>query len=48
MIINPFKCENCNNDLQPEDILITTFTDGELYRTCRFCGDKIKVNAKKI
>jgi hypothetical protein len=37
MILNPFQCPNCGNDLQPEDILLGVYSGGELIRCCAFC-----------
>ena len=42
MIINPLKCEHCDEELQPEDIMIC-IEDGDLIRVCRFCGNKVSV-----
>ena len=43
MILNPFKCEKCENELQPEDILVGTDKDN-LIRKCGFCGNEVIVN----
>ena len=37
MILNPFKCKECGEELQPENLLVGT-TDGKLTRKCGFCG----------
>lgn len=38
MILNPFKCEECGEELQPEDIQVGISENNELMRKCRFCG----------
>ncbi len=43
MIINPFKCENCNQELQPADILVGTNDKGNLIRVCKFCDNEVEV-----
>lgn len=40
-IINPFKCPECDMELQPEDILVGTDANNNLIRKCGFCGDEI-------
>ena len=42
MILNPFKCENCGKELQPEDIGVKVF-EGELWRVCLNCGNYSEV-----
>jgi len=42
MIINPFKCEKCERELQPENISVSV-KDGDLMRRCGFCGFEVKV-----
>ena len=42
MILNPFKCEGCGEELQPENILVKTTPD-ELIRVCGFCGHEVEV-----
>ena len=37
MILNPFKCEGCKRELQPEDIQIGIDKAGDLERVCGFC-----------
>ncbi len=46
MILNPFKCENCGRELQPENIGIKVEND-DLIRICVFCGNEVKVEEKK-
>lgn len=41
MILNPFKCEKCKNELQPEDIGIKTNDNKDLIRVCLFCGNEV-------
>jgi len=43
MILNPFKCEACKEELQPEDILLDTNRNGELIRVCKFCYNEVKI-----
>lgn len=43
MIINPMKCEKCNQELQPSDILVGTNDNGSLVRVCRFCDNEVEV-----
>ena len=43
MILNPFKCENCKEELQPDMIGIETI-DGKLVRVCMFCGNEIFID----
>jgi len=44
-IINPFKCEKCERELQPEDIGLDL--DGyELVRICGFCGNRIIIKSE--
>ena len=43
MILNPFNCENCNEELQPEDIGVAIDDKGDLIRVCLFCGNKVKI-----
>ena len=38
MILNPFKCKKCGEELQPENLLVGTSPDGKLTRKCGFCG----------
>ena len=38
MIINGFKCENCNEELQAEDIGVSVNDKGNLIRICRYCN----------
>ena len=45
MILNPFKCESCDEELQPENIGIN-FTKGVLVRVCLFCGNQVSVTFK--
>lgn len=42
MILNPFKCEKCQEPLQPNDIGIKVESD-DLIRVCGFCGNEVKV-----
>ena len=48
MILNPFKCEKCGKELQPEDIGIkVNDEDSEsLIRICMFCGNEVKIQEK--
>ena len=40
VILNPFKCKKCGQELQPENILLNT--DGkDLISKCGFCGEEI-------
>ena len=43
MIINPMRCKKCNEELQPEDLLVGTDKQGNLVKVCRFCGDEAEV-----
>jgi len=43
MIINPFKCESCGRELQPDDIGVGTNEDNELIKQCGFCGCEVVV-----
>jgi len=45
MILNPFKCERCKRELQPENIGVST-ENGELIRICLFCKNKVNVEIK--
>ena len=47
MIINPFRCDNCIEELQPEDIGVT-LKEGELVRVCLFCGNTIKLKKEGV
>jgi len=47
MIINPFKCENCGEELQPNDLQLGLNNKMELMAFCIFCGESIKVPDKK-
>ena len=42
MILNPFKCQNCGEELQPEDILLNIDED-HLISICGFCGGVLNV-----
>ena len=44
MILNPFKCENCGEELQPDKIGVD-FRGTDLIRICGFCFHEIKLNA---
>ena len=44
MILNPFKCEECERELQPGQIGVKV-EDGELVRVCTFCGHEVKVGS---
>lgn len=46
MILNPFICENCKEELQPEDIFVS-IENNNLVRICGFCGNKVKVGNEK-
>lgn len=41
VIINPIKCEGCGEELQPEEILVGTNSDGDLIRACKFCQKEV-------
>jgi hypothetical protein len=41
-ILNPFSCEKCGRELQPENIGVAV-EHGNLIRICLFCGNKVKV-----
>jgi hypothetical protein len=43
MIMNPFSCENCKRELQPENLGINVNEEGELVRICMFCGNEVIV-----
>lgn len=43
MILNPFKCEKCKRELQPENLGVDVDDGGELIRICGFCGNKVEV-----
>jgi len=43
MVGNLIECEGCGAELQPEDLLIGTDSDGDLTRVCAFCGYEVKV-----
>jgi len=43
MILNPFKCENCKEELQPEDIMVGITKEGDVARICGFCGNQINI-----
>jgi hypothetical protein len=43
MIMNPFSCENCKEELQPENIGVNVNEKGELVRICLFCGNEVIV-----
>jgi transcription initiation factor IIE alpha subunit len=45
MIINGFKCENCGEELQANDIGIS-IEHGEVIRTCRLCNHITKIEDK--
>lgn len=45
-ILNPFRCEKCKRELQPENILVG-FKDMTLVRICAFCGNKVLIKEKK-
>ena len=47
MILNPFKCEGCKRELQPEDIQIGINKAGDLERVCGFCGHEVKLKEAK-
>ena len=47
MILNPFKCPKCDNELQPENVGVKFGPNGELIRVCGFCGDEVEVNGEK-
>jgi transcription initiation factor IIE alpha subunit len=38
MIINGFKCENCGEELQANDIGVRINEQGEIIRICRLCN----------
>lgn len=42
-IINPMKCKKCEEELQPEDLLVGTNEKEELVKVCRFCGLEAEV-----
>lgn len=42
VIINPFICPNCKQELQPE-VVGVIMENTELIRVCKFCGDKVKI-----
>lgn len=46
MILNPFKCEKCKIELQPEDILIEVH-NGELIRVCKYCRHKVIIKEER-
>ena len=46
VIINPMKCENCNRELQAENLMVNTDREGNLIRICGFCGHEVKVNTQ--
>ena len=48
MILNPFRCEKCKEELQPEDIMVGVDKDGNLGRICGFCGNQIIIKEKLI
>ena len=41
MILNPFPCEKCGEELQPEDILLGINKLGDLVRRCNFCDNEV-------
>lgn len=43
MIGNLIKCEGCDAELQPGDVLVGTDDEGNLVRKCGFCGQEEKV-----
>lgn len=47
MFGNLIKCEACERELQPEDLLVGTDDEGELVRKCGFCGQEEKVNVQQ-
>jgi len=42
-ILNPFLCENCEEELQPKNIKVGIDEEGNLIRICGFCGNKVKI-----
>ena len=46
VILNPFKCELCEAELQPENIGINEDCEGNLIRICLFCGNKVVIKDK--
>jgi len=46
MTLNPFKCEKCELELQPENILLGV-DNGNLIRVCAFCGNKIQIDMEE-
>jgi hypothetical protein len=47
-MINPFKCENCKMELQPNDIMVgTNEVNGNLVKMCAYCGNVIEINEEK-
>lgn len=43
MILNPFNCECCKRELQPENIQLTIDEEGNLIRVCGFCGCVVRI-----
>ena len=40
MILNPIMCEECNMELQPEDVGVK-INGGELVRVCGYCKHEV-------
>ena len=38
MILNPFPCEKCGEELQLENIALNVDSSGNITRMCTFCG----------
>lgn len=41
IILTPIKCEQCEADLQSENIGVSVNCEGELVRICLFCGNEV-------
>jgi len=46
MIINPIKCENCGQELQPENIKLGIGIKG-LVKKCPYCGYEVEIKEEK-
>ena len=47
MILNPFKCENCDMELQPSQVLVGVNDKNDLIRKFVCCGYEVVVGDEK-
>ena len=45
MIINGFKCENCGEELQANDIGIS-IEQGDIIRICMYCNHRTNIESE--